>query len=95
MRPGLRGLPGVFQAHAAAFEVAGVACGQQGAARPGDGGNLGIELCDRTALYPASGGDFRKGAGGLFVEDKNASGKSCVNIASASAGTRSRRLPEG
>ena len=68
-------LPGIDQAHAAALEISGVARGQYGSAGAGDGGDLGIELGDWTALGAVSGGYFWKSAGGLLVERENASGK--------------------
>src|ERR1039458_896116 len=60
--------PGIYQAQAAVFKIAGVACGQDGMAGVRDGGDLRVEVCDRSALRAAADGDLRKRARGIFVE---------------------------
>jgi hypothetical protein len=44
----------------AIFEVAGVSGGDGSVAGPGDAGNLGVELADRSPAVPSLGGDQGK-----------------------------------
>jgi len=68
-------LPGIDQAEAAAFEIGNVARGQNGTARTGDGGDLRVEVRDRTALTTAPDGDLRKRSCGALIEGENVPGK--------------------
>src|SRR5580658_6562219 len=65
--PSLRTQPGVHQAHAATFEIGGVAGGQNGAARAGNSGDLCVEFGDGSAFRAAAGGYFRERSRGVFV----------------------------
>ena len=60
--------PRINQTHAAAFEIGGVACGKNCAARVGNGGDLGVEIGNWTALCPAPDYDLRKRSGSILVE---------------------------
>lgn len=68
-------LPGIDQAEAAAFEIDGVAGRQDGAAGMSDGGDLRVEVRDRTALTTAPDGDLRKRSCGALIEGENVPGK--------------------
>ena len=69
------GTPGVDDFEAAEIEVGGVPCGERGAARAGDGGDLGVGVGDRPAGGAASGGDVGEGDRGGAVEGQDAAGK--------------------
>jgi hypothetical protein len=60
--------PRIFQPHAAAFEVGGVPRGQDGIAGVHDGGDLRVQVWDRSALGAAAGCDARKRVCGVFVK---------------------------
>ena len=85
----------VHQPNAAVFEVAGVARGQSCAAGAGNGGDLGVELGDGTALRATLRSNLREGTRGIFVEGQHAPGEVFRKYRFSLASIRSRRFLRG